>query len=371
MIKILLILEFSLLQGYILGQSCENPNKEPGSCVPLVSCKPLRTILEQPIVAHDDYDFVVKSKCPDTVLVCCVDEESLRHDSSKILLNNIGERKLPVPGTGECGIHTSDKIFGGTAIAIDEHPWMVLLEYNDNGKNIFGCGGALINNRYVLTAAHCVKTTPKLKSVRLGEWNIQTQDDCSDNGVCSDPIQDIPIEQTMTHEGYHQSDVNSHHDIALIRLSRPVKYSYFIKPICLPIDEQLRVDVVDLGKQFTVAGWGRTENGRWSDVKLKVDVNGVDLHRCRQVYGNQWTPQMQRQLIQDQICAGGEQDRDSCGGDSGGPLMRDFRDTRGNQYVYLAGLVSYGPTQCGMRGWPGVYTRITSYLNWIQNNIRA
>lgn len=362
----------SVFIGYVSGQACQSPLKDPGTCVPLADCKSLRTILEQPFVPHDDFDFVVKSTCPGTGLVCCADEGSQRSETvNKTSSNNIGGVRLPIPGSGECGIHTSDKIFGGTAIAIDEHPWMILLEYNDNGNSIFGCGGALLNNRYVLTAAHCIRTSPRLKSVRLGEWNIKTQDDCNENGVCSDPVLNIPIEQTITHKDYHQSDVNSHHDIALIRLARPVRYSYFIKPICLPMDIKLRGDVTDLGKQFTVAGWGRTENGRWSDIKLKVDVNGVDLVRCSQVYGNYWTPQLQRELSHDQICAGGEQDRDSCGGDSGGPLMREFRDSSGNHYVYLAGLVSYGPTQCGMGGWPGVYTRVTSYLEWIQNNIRA
>lgn len=376
--KVLLILGISLQLWYVNGQSCQSPNGESGSCVSLASCTALRMILEQPIISQDDYNFVVKSQCPESGLVCCVGEVSQRYQittngtkrTTRRPGNNSGGTKLPIPGSGECGIHSSDKIIGGTKIAIDEHPWMVLLEYSDHRQSFFGCGGALINNRYILTAAHCIRSTPKLKSVRLGEWNTMTTRDCNSYGECADPVQDIPIEQTIVHQDYHASDKNTHNDIALIRLARPVKYSYFIKAICLPTDTQLR-GFTDVGKKFTVAGWGRTEYGVWSDVKLKLDVNGVDRSQCNQVYGHQRSVQMQRKIISEQICAGGEEDRDSCGGDSGGPLMGEFKDYRGNSYVYLAGLVSYGPSQCGLKGWPGVYTRVSSYLEWIQSNIRS
>lgn len=73
-------------------------------------------------------------------------------------------------------------------------------------------------------------------------------------------------------------------------------------------------------------------------------------------------------LADTQICAGGESGRDSCNGDSGGPLMATFRNDTGQWYV--KGVVSFG-VRCGLKGWPGVYTRVGSYLRWIRENVRA
>lgn len=95
-------------------------------------------------------------------------------------------------------------------------------------------------------------------------------------------------------------------------------------------------------------------------------VDGVDYPRCNQVYASQ-----RREIINSQICAGGEKGKDSCRGDSGGPLMGTHKDSRGQAYWYLAGLVSYGPSPCGMEGWPGVYTKVANYLDWIEQTITA
>lgn len=372
MIKLITIL-IGIFFQLTYGETCINPLGKSGVCTSISSCEPLKEILTQTFVSRDDFDFILQSKCSDGTLVCCVGEKT--HDKfvtrSPINEIKIPEKSsfLPIPGSGACGIHSGDKIYGGSKIAIDEHPWMVLLEYNDRGRKIFGCGGALINNRYVLTAAHCIRSSPKVKSVRLGEWNTKTEIDCNAFHECADPVQDIPIEEIIVHEEYRASDKNSHHDIALIRLSRAVQFSYFIKPICLPSSKDLQRKN-DIEERFTVAGWGRTEKGTWSDVKLKVDVRGVDKTHCTQIYANQKANHLKRVIIPQQICAGGEKDRDSCGGDSGGPLMSETRDSKGNSFVYLAGLVSYGPTQCGMKGWPGVYTRVSSYLDWISSKIR-
>lgn len=89
----------------------------------------------------------------------------------------------------------------------------------------------------------------------------------------------------------------------------------------------------------------------------------MNKQTCNNVY------QSQRRIIGDtQICAGGDKGKDSCRGDSGGPLMGATNGTKG-QFTYLAGLVSYGPSPCGMEGWPGVYTRVASYIDWIESKI--
>lgn len=69
-----------------------------------------------------------------------------------------------------------------------------------------------------------------------------------------------------------------------------------------------------------------------------------------------------------QICAGGESGKDSCRGDSGGPLMT-VNTSRDNNW-YAAGIVSFGPTPCGFENWPGIYTRVSSYVNWIVGKMK-
>lgn len=237
-----------------------------------------------------------------------------------------------------------------------------------SGYKDFKCGGFLINNRYVVTAAHCIKTVltwenPILTGVRLGEWNHETDLDCQKIGVstvCSDPPQNFDIEKKIIHPGYEQK-IGSKDDIALLRLSRPVQMSQYVKPICLPLSKNLQQISDYYGTRFIVAGWGRTENFTHSAVKLKVDVDGVRLSDCKLVF-NVWDKQ---------ICAGGKTGKDSCGGDSGGPLMTAHADTEGYNYWYAAGIVSYGLKQCGTTGAPGVYTRVDRYIDWIKENIKV
>lgn len=98
---------------------------------------------------------------------------------------------------------------------------------------------------------------------------------------------------------------------------------------------------------------------------MKVGVGGVSRAQCNQVYGS-------RNVIlnEKQMCAGGEKGKDSCNGDSGGPLMTIDHSNKLQPYMYCAGIVSFGPKACGMEGWPGVYTRVSAYMDWIVENIR-
>ena len=160
------------------------------------------------------------------------------------------------------------------------------------------------------------------------------------------------------------TSAEQYNDIALLRLQQSVPYSDFIKPICLPMQAELKArDYV--GFRMQVAGWGRTATARFSNVKQKVAVDGVSLDACNQVYQRE-----QVLLRQSQLCAGGEAGKDSCQGDSGGPLT-GVHTAGGLQYWYLIGLVSFGPTPCGQAGWPGVYTKVDQYVDWITATIAA
>lgn len=134
--------------------------------------------------------------------------------------------------------------------------------------------------------------------------------------------------------------------------------SDFIKPVCLPGEN----DSAQIGDRLVVAGWGRTEYANASPVKLKLRVPVVGGPRCSARFRTAGVV-----LSDGQMCAGGEAGKDSCNGDSGGPLMNTFRNDSGQWYV--EGIVSFG-AKCGSAGWPGIYTRVTDYLRWITDNVK-
>ena len=239
--------------------------------------------------------------------------------------------------------------------------------YPANGT-LMVCGGILISRRYVVTAAHCIesKIIPKswsLTGVRLGEYDTSTERDCISDGVygeiCApDPVT-VGIDQKIVHELYDMNDGNYKHDIALLRLSRDVNFTDYIQPICLPENESVP-------QILHVTGWGITEYGFKSPVKLKLSLNLYDITTCSQKYRN-----IGVNVGAGQICAGGKRWEDACRGDSGGPLMSIERSTDGFYRWTAVGIVSFGKGNCGVWGWPSVYTKIYDYVPWILNNIRA
>lgn len=148
-------------------------------------------------------------------------------------------------------------------------------------------------------------------SVRLGEWDITSENDCDDSVLgepptCSDPYQDIPISNTIIHPRYDPATLEN--DIVLLRLSRTVEYSLYIRPACLPLTDFLRKENVHRREMYAV-GFGKTETENRSSRKKMVIVSGARMSTCRKIFI--------RNIKSTHICAGGEPLRDSCNGDSG------------------------------------------------------
>lgn len=98
---------------------------------------------------------------------------------------------------------------------------------------------------------------------------------------------------------------------------------------------------------------------------MQVRLRATSLHACKEIYASK------KDIWEKQICAIGRSGEDSCSGDSGGGLIAVDR-TSGHQIAkYLVGIVSYGPTPCGFPGWPGVYTRVTDYMDWIRESMES
>ncbi|XP_050504927.1 serine protease easter [Diabrotica virgifera virgifera] len=376
-----LLLVFLGLWTLCIAQTeyCMTPRQEGGDCKIITQCPSLFKILKNRPIRSEDADYLRKSQCGfegTLPKVCCALQETVQTTTQRqVDYDTPKPADSPLlPSKEDCGIGSiPDKIYGGNTTDLDEFPWMALLDYEkDNGNHGFYCGGVLINSRYILTAAHCVKGKDlprnwKLVGVRLGEYNLETDTDCVQTvsgQKCAPPPVNVAVEEQIAHEQYKPYDQNQYHDIALLRLARNVKITGFVRPICLPktADDQSKNYT---GKKLTVAGWGKTETRSESNIKLKLDVPVKANTECSRTYR-----QAGVQVNNGQLCAGGEKGKDSCRGDSGGPLMAYAADEEFQLNWFIIGVVSFGPSPCGMENWPGVYTKVANYVPWIVSKLR-
>ncbi|XP_007955823.1 kallikrein-6 [Orycteropus afer afer] len=222
-----------------------------------------------------------------------------------------------------------EKIIGGSPCADRSQPSQVALL---RGRQLH-CGGVLLNQRWVLTAAHC----------KLDEYTVHIG-----SQVLNDKrSRKIRATKSIRHPGYStKTHVN---DIMLLRLAQPAVFSNLIRPLALERD-------CSSGQtSCLILGWGKMADGNFPDTIQCAHVNLVSRAECERAYPNQ--------ITQNMVCAADEKyGRDSCQGDSGGPLVCGDR---------LRGLVSWGNIPCGSKKKPGVYTDVCRYFNWIQKTING
>lgn len=222
-----------------------------------------------------------------------------------------------------------------------EYPFMAALM---NRQRQF-CGGSLIDDNHILTAAHCVAHMSKYDvqnlRVRLGDHNIKT--DAEANHV------EKRVKRVIRHKGFSSSTLWN--DVAILTLEDDVKFNSNIQPICLAQGSRKYA-----GNTVTVAGWGTLREGGSQPASLmKVDVKVWKNSDCKQSYGSSAPGGITSHML----CAS-ESDRDSCSGDSGGPLF----DCPFGGSCEQIGIVSWG-IGCAKQQYPGVYTRVTEMMPWI------
>ncbi|CAH1250539.1 PRSS2 [Branchiostoma lanceolatum] len=238
-----------------------------------------------------------------------------------------------------------DRVVGGDEAVPGSRPYQASLQDISWGFAFHFCGGALINENWVVTAAHCVSGedhgNPDYLQVSLGDHNLDSNDGNE---------QTIVLEKIIMHEAYDSQTIDN--DIALLKLSRPAVVNDRVRPISLPGQSS------DPSGDCVVSGWGTTsEGGSLPDVLMEVSVPIVSRDGCRDAYGhNDITDQM--------ICAGlDDGGKDACQGDSGGPLACGSSGAE-----TLDGIVSWG-YGCARPDYPGVYTRVGQFVDWINANI--
>ncbi|XP_060496496.1 transmembrane protease serine 3 isoform X2 [Panthera onca] len=254
-----------------------------------------------------------------------------------------------------CGLRMgySSRIVGGNVSSLAQWPWQASLQFQ--GYHL--CGGSVITPVWVVTAAHCVHDLYIPKS-----WTIQV-------GLVSlldSPAPSHLVEKIIYHSKYKPKRLGN--DIALMKLAGPLTFNEMIQPVCLPNSEEQFPD----GKMCWTSGWGATEDGGDASPVLNhaaVPLLSNKICNHRDVYGGIVSPSM--------LCAGylkGGVDSCQVGalghlrgpqprGDSGGPLVCQER-----RVWKLVGATSFG-IGCADVNKPGVYTRITSFLDWIHEQL--
>ncbi|XP_076296324.1 proclotting enzyme isoform X1 [Lasioglossum baleicum] len=254
----------------------------------------------------------------------------------------------------ECGVRNSGKyrVVGGEEALPGRWPWMAAIYLHGAKRTEFWCGGSLIGPRHILTAAHCMRDqrqrpfAPRQFTVRLGDIDLERDDEPS-------APETYTVKQIHAHPKF--SRVGFYNDIAVLELTRPVRKSPYVIPICLPQSRYRNERFA--GARPTVVGWGTTYyGGKESTVQRQAVLPVWRNEDCNSAYFQPITSNF--------LCAGYSQGgKDACQGDSGGPLM-----LRADGRWIQIGIVSFG-NKCGEPGYPGVYTRVTEYTDWIKSNI--
>ncbi|XP_035739812.1 venom protease-like [Vespa mandarinia] len=334
---------------------CVNPLGSNGLCINIKQCQPLLQILQEQ--RSETFNFLRASVCGfegNDPRVCCPnnnDDNNNNNGNEEVKTTSYGPLQPPICGTS-LGEH--DRIVNGVPATLGSWPWITALGYRSK-KNPdiprFLCGGALVSVRHVVTAGHCVYQRNDLFMARLGDLDLNSTTDGAD------PI-NILILNKILHPKYNPTSYTN--DIAIIKLAEDVPFSQNIHPICLPIIEPLIHSNFDNTFPF-IAGWGAVYfNGPSSSRLLELQIPVVNQERCKNSFKS-----FTNAVIDDRIiCAGfARGGKDACQGDSGGPLM-----TPHNNSYYLIGVVSYG-YRCAEPGYPGVYSKVSSFLNFIIENL--
>ncbi|XP_070504682.1 venom protease-like [Chironomus tepperi] len=415
------------LNGLSKNDDCELENKELGICRPVTECP-------QEYEAYQKNQKTLKicsySDDPSTSIICCsntqdkmiiskqgpeldlIDFETCTNELLKFRQNKINidhfskafEEGLMPKNRENCDFINKDlssdhfwddahpichnhndyfevmtvPIVNGQLVRKGDRPNMAAIGWTQKNKTIlYQCGGSIINERYIVTAAHCRIVDNKAPDlVRLGDRYLFTDED-------DEIAQQVRIEKIISHPDY--TPPIYYNDIALIKTVERIIFNKFVVPSCIA-DLNSKHDAQYKKSNWTVAGYGQTENIDSSNILLDIETKFFPYDKCNHSFSDD--PDLPRGIIDSQLCVKSDGKiindtvifPDACQGDSGSPLQYkiavevfpdDFNKTFISQDYYssnVIGIVSFG-AGCAYDG-PSVYTKLSYYRDWMRNVIQ-
>ncbi|EFN75264.1 Trypsin-1 [Harpegnathos saltator] len=243
------------------------------------------------------------------------------------------------------------QVVGGKEAEKHAYPHLVSLQYGLISVKHF-CAGTILNQRWIITAAHCVQAVPSLGKfvVKAGKHSI---------GSTESTEQTVNVAASFVHENYPGGVAP--YDIALLKLEKDLKFTNEVKTIKIAAK-----DSKPTGNAI-LSGWGSMSRTIWPDMPDKlqdVQLPMIDVQTCsdaiRKLTGS--SP-----VHETNVCTGPlDGSISACSGDSGGPLIQKTQNDS-----TLIGIVSWGVMPCGSKGAPSVYTGVSKYNDWISKTISS
>ena len=262
-------------------------------------------------------------------------------------IKNNMESEVSSPGM-QCGMIPSfmrqvNRIINGEK-AKGPIPWQAFWSYPSKPR----CGGTILDSKTILSAAHCIDVTFQENEIKLVAGGIDR----------SNQEQVRKIDKILYNQEMPYSSDTLDNDIILMKLQEPLEFNFFVQPACLPNENE----DPPAKTRCLVSGWGTVSqrNPKYAEDLQWADVYISNQTRCKEVYKNL---KLNNQITSNMICADNAKGKDACQGDSGGPLICGQ-----DGIPVLTGIVSFGEG-CASAIYPGVYTRVSNYLNWIKKNM--
>jgi len=246
----------------------------------------------------------------------------------------------------DCGrsASSSGRVISGTTAKRGAWPWQILMLFNGRP----GCGGTIVNSRWIVTAAHCIyRKRASGIQIRVGEHNIQAREGSEIT---------IQAERIVQHPSYNPRNLDN--DIALIKVNRPIQFNKYVQPACLTSTE------FRAGTNCYITGWGKIRHpGNMHYILQQARMPIADRNTCSRANQRAIGIPVTRNMV-----CGGYGSRSSisgCHGDSGGPFVCQ----QGGKW-YLAGAVSHGSGTCSTRqGSYTVFANVSGFNSWINRYI--
>jgi len=273
-------------------------------------------------------------------------ERNKRRKKKKAKKKGHPRDNLKFTASCECGITKKQRIVNGEESGAGDWPWMVTLETSSGG---YYCGGSIISNRFVLTAAHCVGYKGEKVFVVIGD-----HDKTDDGETVTKRIKG----RAVPHKNYNPGTMDN--DVAVVRLNEAIDFSLYngnVGPVCLAQKNSGDYD----SDPVTVTGWGTlSSGGPQATVLMEVNLKTITNKKCGEDF------MYEKEDIMDSMICTIAPDKDACQGDSGGPLVTLDQDS--GRYVQI-GVVSWG-YGCAEKDYPGVFARVTRLERWILNQAK-